>query len=223
MHFGGAARFDGVYLVGAHVGDDIDVARDEFGGAGRGFGDDAPDDALELGGAQVEAWDALQDHAVVAHPLDEAVGAGADRHGRGRVGVHRLVGVLAVDIDFGDHPERDGVVLVDDDGDVQVAVGAGVLVAQRAEHEARRVAGVAVLGVGGALEGVGHVLGGQGLAVVAGEPFAQPEGDFGAFLVHFKGFGEVGNYFPVGGRLVERSPDVLSDVGGGARADVGGV
>ena len=81
-----------------------------------------------------------------------------------------------MDVDFGDQTQGDGRVGLDDDGGFQLAVDARIDIAERIQHKAGRVAREGVVRIGGALEGVDDIFGGQRLAVMAGQPFVEGKG-----------------------------------------------
>ena len=168
LHLGIGAAVDRVDLVGCDRGDDVEIARHQFGGAGRRLGDDAKDDPVEMGGAWRKVRLFRDRYVVGFHPFDEAIGTAAHRRLRRLLAAHLRVGRLADDFYFPDQAEGDRVVFLQFDHRGQRAFYPSALVAERGQHEARRAAGELVGGIAGALEGEGNVVGGQRRAVVAG-------------------------------------------------------
>ena len=175
-HASVARVVDRLMLVRRHVGDDVHVARNQLRRPGRRLRDHLPLNFVVGHLTQREVRRLLQQHIVVLDPLDKTIGARADRVRRSILQAHRRVGILAVDVGFGDQPQRRGGVTPHHDRHFQIALDPCILILDGVEHKASRVAGEAIGVVGRPLEGVGHIFCGQRLAVMAGQPLAQLEG-----------------------------------------------
>jgi len=212
LNDGTTRRINGCGLVRRHVGDNVDVTGDQFRNAGRGFGDRAPDQRLEVRRTQGEAFNLFQRHVVIRHPFNELVGAGTNGGLGGFFQRQGFIRVLTVDVHFGQQTEADGLVTVGQDGDMQVIIDTRSLIPHRRQNEASRVTGELVVRVGGTFKAVSHIFGGQCLTVMASQAFIQGERPFLTIFGNAVFICQIGLNRTVIRNFVQCSPDMPKDI-----------